>query len=140
MVLTINKMYKFKVLIVDDDIHVRNIVKEMLSLMDHSCHLAADGAEALSKTDEERFDAVITDVQMPRMDGITLTRELHKRNPSLPVMVMTGFADIENSNKEITNSKGVIISKPFTAEEFFFSFNEMMRGSVSAASSSSVHM
>jgi DNA-binding NtrC family response regulator len=139
MVLKLNKMYKYKVLIVDDDIHVRNIVKEMLSLMDHSCHLASDGAEALSKTDEERYDAVITDVQMPRMDGITLTRELHKRNPSLPVMVMTGFADVDISNKEISSSKGVIISKPFTAEEFFSSFNEMMRSSSSGVNSA-VHI
>lgn len=127
MALTFDKMSKYKVLIVDDDMHVRNIVKEMLSLMEHSCQLAADGAEALSKTGKEDFDAVITDVQMPCMDGITLTRELHKRNPSLPVMVMTGFADLEYGNNTITNGNGVIISKPFTAEEFFSSFNTMMR-------------
>jgi DNA-binding NtrC family response regulator len=126
MAMVIDQMSKFKVLIVDDDMHVRNIVKEMLSLMEHSCHLAADGDEALSKAGTEYFDAVITDVQMPRMDGITLTRELHKRNPLLPVMVMTGFADLECGNNAIVNSKGIIISKPFTAEQFFSSFNAMM--------------
>jgi|WetSurMetagenome_2_1015567.scaffolds.fasta_scaffold00020_55 DNA-binding NtrC family response regulator len=133
-------MSKYKVLIVDDDMYVRNIVKEMLSLMDHSCHLASDGAEALSKTGEEHYDAVITDVQMPRMDGITLTRELHKRNPSLPVMVMTGFTDMEIDNDQISNSKGIIISKPFTAAEFFSSFNAMMRGSSSSSDSATIYI
>jgi DNA-binding NtrC family response regulator len=126
MALAIDKMSKYKILIVDDDMHVRNIVKEMLSIMEHSCYLAADGAEALTKTGEEYFDAVITDVQMPRMDGIALTRELHKRNPSMPVMVMTGFSDLDYSNNTIAGGNGIIISKPFTAEEFFSSFNAMM--------------
>jgi DNA-binding NtrC family response regulator len=139
MAMAIDSTSKYKVLIVDDDMHVRNIVREMLSIMEHSCHVAADGAEALTKSGEENYDAVITDVQMPRMDGITLTRELHKRNPSLPVMVMTGFADIESEDNDVPNSKGIIISKPFTAEEFFSSFNAMMRSCSNGLNSNGIH-
>jgi two-component system cell cycle sensor histidine kinase/response regulator CckA len=140
MIKAADRTCRYKVLIVDDDIHVRNIVKEMLSLMEHSCKLAANGAEALIRTGEEDFDAVITDVQMPHMDGITLARELHKRKPSLPVMVMTGFADMGNYHDHVLNSRGVVLAKPFTAEEFFSSFNAMMLRKASASEASSMHL
>lgn len=81
---------KYKVLVADDDSAIRYTIVAMLSSLEHLCHVAADGAEALNKAKGEHFDAVVTDVQMPHMDGITLTRELLKQNPSLPVMVMTG--------------------------------------------------
>jgi DNA-binding NtrC family response regulator len=118
---------KYKVLVVDDDSSVRFTIVDILSSFDHQCQSASDGAEALNKSMKEHFDAVITDVQMPHMDGITLTRELRKRDPSLPVMVMTGRSDQKIAGHAIANGASVFMSKPFTVQEFLSVFVGMMQ-------------
>jgi two-component system, OmpR family, response regulator MprA len=123
-----DKMSKYKVLIVEDDLFVRDTLKEMLSTLDHTYNVASNGVEALNKATREHFDAIITDVHMPRMDGIALTRELSRRNPSIPIMVMTGYYDPETAENAVAGGASVFLSKPFTATEFFDTFNAMMRG------------
>jgi two-component system chemotaxis response regulator CheY len=66
----------YKVLIVDDDPFIRRLISSILTLKGHQCEEANDGMEALEKFSKTSFDAVITDIRMPRMDGIDLTREL----------------------------------------------------------------
>jgi len=63
---------KYKILVVDDDPDIREIVVSFLSSEGHLCHVAKDGAEALDKTHNDHFDALITDFRMPRMNGIAL--------------------------------------------------------------------
>ncbi len=84
---------KYKVLIVDDEPMTRDLISSILSSKGHTCVTASDGVEALDKAGMEVFDAVVTDIVMPNMDGITLTMELLKRNPSIPIMVITGFTE-----------------------------------------------
>ena len=116
----------YKVLIADDDSAVRHAVVAILSSLKHFCHVASDGADALGKAKREHFDAVVTDIHMPHMDGITLTRELLKFNPSIPVMVMTGQSDPLTAGNAMANGASVFISKPFTAQEFLSAFMAMM--------------
>jgi|WetSurMetagenome_2_1015567.scaffolds.fasta_scaffold583965_1 CheY-like chemotaxis protein len=127
---------KYKVLVADDDSYVRFTIEALLSSMEHFCSVASDGTEALDKTRGEHFDAVITDLQMPHMDGITLTRELLKQNPLLPVMVMTGLADSRAAGNAIASGASMFISKPFTAEQFFASFTALMLNAEAGASPS----
>jgi CheY-like chemotaxis protein len=70
---------RYKVLVVDDNESVRNLVVTLLSRGGHQCTTAADATKALEKACEEKLDAVISDIIMPGVDGITLTRELLKR-------------------------------------------------------------
>jgi DNA-binding NtrC family response regulator len=121
------KTRKYKVLIVDDEPAMRNILATLLSSDGHLCYTASDGIEALNKTEREYFDAVITDIVMPHMDGIALTRELRKRNPSLAVAVMTGFSN--QYTAEDVNAVGAsdFLNKPFAIDEFCTRFSEMMR-------------
>jgi len=87
----------YKVLIVDDDPFIRRLISSILILKGHQCEEANDGMEALEKFTKNPFDAVITDIRMPRMDGIELTRELLKLQPALPIIVMTGCQDAMTS-------------------------------------------
>ena len=105
----------------------RDLVSSILSSKGHTCVTASDGVEALDKASTEKFDAVITDIVMPNMDGITLTRELSKNDPSLPVMVITGFTDEHYYEESINAGATDFINKPFSIAEFLARFHRMMR-------------
>jgi CheY-like chemotaxis protein len=79
---------------VDDEEATRKLIVDLLSQKGHQCSTASNGLEALDKIMGTKFDAVITDVVMPGMDGIALTKELSKHNQNLPVMVITGYTRI----------------------------------------------
>lgn len=118
---------KYKVLIVDDEPMTRDLISSILSSKGHTCVTASDGVEALDKANEGTFDAVVTDIVMPNMDGITLTKELLKRNPSIPVMVITGFTDEHYYEESINAGATDFINKPFSIAEFLARFHRMMR-------------
>lgn len=67
-----------RILFVDDNAGVRKAVRLLLSLLNHQVELADSGASALAMYSGERFDVVITDLRMPRMNGLELARELAK--------------------------------------------------------------
>ena len=83
----------YKILVVDDEEPLRNLIVSILFPKGHQCMTANNGREALDKMMETKFDALITGIVMPEMDGITLTKELSKHYQNLPVMVMTGYAE-----------------------------------------------
>lgn len=118
---------KYKILIVDDEPMTRDLVSSILSSKGHTCVTASDGDEALDKAGKEKFDAVITDIVMPNMDGITLTRELLRQNSSLPVMVITGFTDEHYYEESINAGATDFINKPFSIAEITARFHRMMR-------------
>ena len=70
---------RYTILVVDDEELVRNLVVTVLSKLGHSCVTAIDGVDALNKMGENKFNAVVTDIEMPNMDGIILTREILKQ-------------------------------------------------------------
>ena len=121
------KTKKYKVLIVDDEPALRNMLSSLLSSAGHLCYTAADGIEALKKTEREYFDAVITDVVMPNMDGIALTKELLKRNPSLAVAVMTGFSNQYTAEDVKAVGASDFLNKTFAISDLCTRFAEMMR-------------
>jgi len=64
-----------KILIVDDDPHIRSIITQVVKRSGHSYHTAADGVEALSLIQKHTFDIIISDISMPRMSGLELMRK-----------------------------------------------------------------
>jgi DNA-binding NtrC family response regulator len=121
----------YKILVVDDQGDIREIISSILTARGHFCEHASNGLEALEKFNNEKYDAAIIDVVMPKMDGITLTKEIMKRNPEFPIMIMTGFAKdgyMGHPVNEEAISAGAIdfLEKPFTIEGFWLRFCKMM--------------
>jgi CheY-like chemotaxis protein len=85
------------ILLVDDDPSIRKIVGDMLERSGYGVVRAADGGQALAAL-EERNDIVlvIADHRMPGMDGLMLTRRIKEQLPDLPVVIMTGYGDLES--------------------------------------------
>lgn len=116
----------YKVLVVDDQEQLRKLVVAFLSRQGHQCETAANGIEALNIMQKDKFDAVIADIVMPKMDGITLTKELLHLYPNLPIMVMTGHSREFPTNSAISVGARDFIEKPFSQEGLILRFNKMM--------------
>lgn len=117
---------RYKILVVDDDETIRELLSAALSSKGHQCHAASDGAEALDKCISTRFDAVISDIVMPEMNGLLLATQLTSRYPDLPVMLMTGFINEYVYDDAVTAGASDFICKPLSIEEFLARFDKMM--------------
>jgi two-component system, sensor histidine kinase and response regulator len=80
------------VLVVDDEPVIRELVAMFLEDEGYTVRQACDGLEALREVDTDEVDLVLSDVKMPRLDGVTLARRLAAREPSVPIVLMSAVA------------------------------------------------
>jgi CheY-like chemotaxis protein len=107
-----------RILVVEDNRAIRNLVSQILGFMGFEVSLAGNGVEALSLFIESAFDLVLTDLEMPIMDGWSLTHRIKERSPNVPVVWMTG-ADRETVLKKVERGPvDSILFKPFKIEDF----------------------
>lgn len=117
---------EYTILVVDDEELMRRFISTFLSKLGYSSVLAVDGVDALDKMKGSKIDAVITDIKMPGMDGILLTKEISTRYPGVPVMVMTAFDEEYSAGTAISLGAREFIKKPFSPEEFAIRLNKMI--------------
>ncbi len=103
-------------LIVDDKPMLRTVVESWLTLDGHTVETAADGVEALARLQVGKFDLVITDKAMPKMNGEQLATAIHEKYPGLPVVMLTGFGDIIKASGIAPAHVVEVLSKPVTQE------------------------
>jgi len=116
----------YKVLVVDDEESIRRLIVALLSRQGHETITACNGVQALNEIFHTKCDAVIADIVMPEMDGITLTKKLLGLYPDLPVMVITGYTEDYSLESAIRAGARDFIKKPFSGGEFIVRFNKMM--------------
>ncbi len=104
---------QYSVLIVDDDTGIRKLLRKLLERQKFVVAEACDGMDALERVKEQEFNAVITDVMMPRLSGIQLLAKLRKAYPLVPVIIITGKPAIEAAVECMKNGAYDYISKPF---------------------------
>jgi two-component system chemotaxis response regulator CheY len=117
-----------RILAVDDSAAMRQMVGITLSGAGHEVEQAADGCEALQKAEAMRFDLVITDVNMPKMDGITLVRELRglQSYKYVPLLVLTTEATAERKQAgKAAGATGWLV-KPFNPERLLATINKVL--------------
>ena len=107
-----------RVLVVDDEKNVQDVLSELLYCMGFEVALAGNGDEALAIFLENSFDLVLTDLEMPIMDGWNLAHLIKKRSPNTPVVLLTG-ADRETVCKKVKSAPiDSVIFKPFLLNDF----------------------
>jgi CheY-like chemotaxis protein len=108
-----------RVLIVDDEESMRLLVARAVAMDGHETAIAADGAEALDilSGPDSSFDLLLTDIQMPVMDGIALALTAARDFPQLTILLMTGFAAQRERASGLNAIAHDVISKPFSVAD-----------------------
>ena len=108
-----------RVLIADDEDSMRALVARAIAMDGHETVTAQDGAEALEILTRERggFDLLLTDIQMPIMDGIALALSAARDFPELTILLMTGFADQRERASNLSAIAHDVITKPFSVAD-----------------------
>lgn len=107
-----------RILIIDDDDIVRDVLNTYLSKTGYNVTLACNGREGLDIIREENFDLIITDLMMPQISGIEVLKELKIMNISSPVIVITAYGTVQNAVEAMKHGAFDYITKPFNLEEF----------------------
>ena len=105
-----------RLLVVDDEDFVRELLSEILEGEHCDVFVAQSGSEALSMFRDMEFDAVFTDVGMPGMSGWELAREIKQINASIPIAVITGWGEAVGSHEQKAAGVDWVVAKPFTAD------------------------
>lgn len=105
------------ILIIEDDAAFGQMLQRFLVKKAFEVQLSFSAEDAIRIFKNNDFDLVITDVRLPNYDGIQLLSDLKKINPSIPVIVMTGYAEVASAVKAMKKGAFDYISKPFTPEE-----------------------
>lgn len=101
------------ILIADDEPHMRRLLEIMLHKMGHTVFAACDGQEALELALKNPVDLVITDMRMPRMDGITLLSRLREEGLDVPVIVITAHGTVESAVDAMKRGASDYLLRPF---------------------------
>jgi CheY-like chemotaxis protein len=117
---------KYTFLVVDDEELMRYLVVSFLSKLGHSCVTAVDGVDALEKMKKNKIDAVITDIKMENMDGMTLINQISRKYPEIPIMVMTAFDKEYSEGAAISLGAREFTKKPFSLDEFAVRLRKMI--------------
>lgn len=118
-----------KVLVIDDEPGVRELISEALSISEITAVQAADGLEALSFLRRERFDLLILDINMPKLDGLALLEKLRTEGMSVPVLMLSARADKADINQGLRTGADDYLTKPFSIEELVLRVKAIMRRS-----------
>ncbi|MEZ2146974.1 response regulator [Bradyrhizobium sp. DN5] len=108
-----------KILIADDEDSMRTLVARAIAMDGHETVTAQDGAEALEILTREdgAFDLLLTDIQMPVMDGIALALSAARDFPELTILLMTGFADQRERASNLNALVHDVVTKPFSVAD-----------------------
>jgi len=101
------------ILIVDDEERMRHLLSIMLTRKGHRVEQAGDGVEALEMIESTPFDMLITDIKMPRLDGIGLLKKVMEMDIPCPVVFITAFATVESAVEAMRLGATDYITKPF---------------------------
>jgi len=100
-----------KILVVDDDHDVRTVTSDTIHELGYMAVTVASAEEAIAKLRAERFDLLITDVAMPGTDGVELARQARAIDEHLPILVSSGYADVQTFGEELSDE--TVLRKPF---------------------------
>jgi two-component system response regulator FlrC len=114
------------ILVVDDDPQMRAALKEAVVRMDYEAILAENPVEALRKLDDASVSMIVTDMKMPKMDGLSFIKEARKKIGNLPILVITGYPTVENAVEAMKEGVCDYLMKPFSFDSLTKAIESIM--------------
>jgi CheY-like chemotaxis protein len=122
-----------RILLVDDNVSGSTARKTVLEELGHKIHVAASGADALEQFGQYKFDLVVTDYRMPRMDGLELIGRLRKQQPEILIVLVSGFVDTLGLSEATTGANAVIQKSNNEVTHLVRAVNRLLRRKKPAA-------
>jgi DNA-binding response OmpR family regulator len=116
-----------QVLIVEDEGKIANILRKGLLMDLYNVDIARDGEEALEKTSYNSYDFIILDVMLPKIDGLTVCREIRKKNTTIPILVLTAKDDVNDKIAGLDAGADDYVTKPFSYAEISARIRALLR-------------
>jgi YesN/AraC family two-component response regulator len=107
------------ILYVEDDADTQRLIKRILDASAKEVYIASDGEEGLRVYSERQPDIVLTDICMPKMDGLEMSKAIKEQNPLQPIAIFTAFNEPDYLKQAAEMDIGTYILKPFDREQFF---------------------
>jgi len=107
-----------KILVIDDEDEMLENCQRILEHMGHGCLTSSDSEKAINLIEQEKPNLVLTDLKMPKKDGLAVLREVHEIDRDLPVIVITGYGSIESAVEAMKAGAFDYIAKPFSLDQF----------------------
>jgi two-component system cell cycle response regulator CpdR len=115
-----------RILLAEDDDSMRGFLARALVKAGYDVIAFANGAEAYDRLKEEAFSLLLTDIVMPRMDGIELARRASELDPELKIMFITGFAAVTLNSDKPAPKDARVLSKPFHLKELVAEVDKLL--------------
>jgi len=112
-----NVMEGKKVLVIDDERVVLDSVSKILTDKDYQVDTSLSGREGLRRAIEGEYDIVLTDIRLPDVGGMRVLRDIKRAKPSLPVVMITGYASVKSSVQAMKLGAADYVEKPFTPNQ-----------------------
>jgi len=109
-------MAKERILIVDDDEGVREMLADFFEVLGYQSLVACNGREALRQLEKQEVSLVISDIKMPVMDGIEMLKKIKKKHPDLDVILITGYEPDYSWSSVMEAGASDYVSKPFNID------------------------
>jgi len=110
-------MAEKKVLIIDDEQIVLNSVKKILGHGEYEVEATLSGRQGLEWALSRNYDIVLTDIRMPDMGGMLILRDIKKAKPPMPVIIITGYANVQSAMQAMKLGAAEYVEKPFTPDQ-----------------------
>ena len=117
---------KNTILVVDDDLAHRTMLRTLLSGWGYDVAEADDGQSAIEAVRQKPFDLILMDIRMVRVSGLEALAEIKKLNPAIPVVIMTAYASVETAVKALKEGAYDYLTKPLDFDELKFTIERAM--------------
>lgn len=114
-------------LFAEDERDLSDAVKRILEINGYSVDAVYDGAEALKHAQSEKYDGIILDVMMPKIDGITVVKTLRSEGSTVPVLILTAKAETDDKVLGLDSGADDYLTKPFVVKELLARIRAMLR-------------
>jgi DNA-binding NtrC family response regulator len=116
-------MGKNKALVIDDEQIVLDSVSKILKDENYEVDVSLSGREGLNQAIQKEYDIVLTDIRMPDIGGMRVLRDVKRAKPSLPVVIITGYASVKSAVQAMKLGAADYIEKPFTPDQLLKAVN-----------------
>jgi len=110
-------MEKMKALVIDDEQIVLDSVSRILTDENYEVDVSLSGREGVNQAIDREYDIVLTDIRMPDIGGMRVLRDIKRAKPSLPIVIITGYATVKSAVQAMKLGAADYLEKPFTPEE-----------------------